>query len=50
MTLVYAMVENDIVVKCVIAWAALVVLASKANQETIRGMNMSGDCVSHTGA
>ncbi len=35
MTLVYAMVENDIVVKCVSAWAALVVLASKANQETI---------------
>ncbi len=35
MTLVYAMVENDIVVKCVSAWAALVVLASKANQESI---------------
>jgi hypothetical protein len=35
MTLVYAMVENDIVVKCISAWAALVVLASKANQESI---------------
>jgi hypothetical protein len=33
MTLVYAMVENDIVVKCVSAWVALVVLALEANQE-----------------
>jgi hypothetical protein len=33
MTLIHAMVVNDIVVKWVSAWAALVVLASKANQE-----------------
>jgi hypothetical protein len=35
MTLIHAMVANDIVVKCVSAWAALVVLASKANQENV---------------
>jgi hypothetical protein len=35
MTLVHAMEANDIVVKCVSVWAALVVLAPKANQEAI---------------
>jgi hypothetical protein len=36
MTLVHAMAaKNDIVEKCISAWAALVVLAPKANQEAI---------------
>jgi hypothetical protein len=35
MALVHAMVANDIVEKCISAWAALVVLAPKANQEAI---------------
>jgi hypothetical protein len=35
MTLVHAMAANDIVKKCISAWAALVVLAPKANQEAI---------------
>jgi hypothetical protein len=35
MTLVHAMAANDIVEKCISAWAALVVLAPKANQEAI---------------
>ena len=35
MTLVHAMEANGIVSKCVSAWAALVVLAPKANQEAV---------------
>jgi hypothetical protein len=36
MTLVHAMAANGIVKKCISAWAALVVLAPKANQEAIQ--------------
>jgi hypothetical protein len=51
MTLVHAMVANNIVEKCISAWAALVVLAPKANQEaTPHGTNTSGACAYPTAA
>jgi hypothetical protein len=48
MTLVHVMEANDILVKCVSAWAALVVLASKTDQEAIQWIKyIWGLCVSY---
>jgi hypothetical protein len=45
MDLVQAMAANGIVEECAGPWASMVVLAAKANQETVPGMITSGGFV-----